>query len=70
MHLHLPPFPQEKKRRTNPIKPTEQIPLQPPLKLLQFHFSLHKFQNRYIDIQFKKSSNPSKQIAFHVKLLR
>lgn len=67
MHLHLPPFPQEKKkRRTNPIKPTERILLQPPLKLLQFHFSLHKFQNRYIDIQIKKSSNSSKMTAFHV----
>lgn len=54
-----PLFP-KKKKRTNQIKPTEQIPLQPPLKLLQFHFSLHKFQNRYIDIQIKKSSNPSK----------
>lgn len=34
-----PLFPKKKKkRRTNPIKPTEPIPLQPPLKLLQFHF--------------------------------
>lgn len=65
-----PLFPKKIKRRTNPIKPTEQIPLQPPLKLLQFHFSLHKFQNRYIDIQIKKSSNPSKKTAFHVLLLR
>lgn len=30
--------PRKKRRRKNPIKPTEQIPLQPPLKLLQFHF--------------------------------
>lgn len=65
-----PLFPKKKKKRTNPIKPTEQIPLQPPLKLLQFHFSLHRFQNRYIDIQIKKSSNPSKKTAFHVLLLR
>lgn len=70
MHLHLPLFPKKKKRRTNQIKPTEQIPLQPPLKLLQFHFSLHKFQNRYIDIQIKKFSNPSKKTAFQVLLLR
>lgn len=69
MHLHLPLFP-KKKKRINPIKPTEQIPLQPPLKLLQFHFSLHRFQNRYIDIQIKKFSNPSKKTAFHVLLLR
>lgn len=33
-----PLFPKKKKGRTNQIKPTEQIPLQPPLKLLQFHF--------------------------------
>lgn len=62
MHLHLPLFP-KKKKRINPIKPTEQIPLQPPLKLLQFHFSLHK-----VDTLIFKSRNlltPPKT-AFHV----
>lgn len=65
-----PLFPKKKKGRTNQIKPTEQIPLQPPHNYCNFIFSFHKFQNRYIDIQIKKSSNPSKKTAFHVLLLR
>lgn len=64
MHLHLPLFPKKKKRRTNPIKPTEQILLQPPLKLLQFHFSLHK-----VDTLIFKSRNlltpPKRLLSTH-----